>query len=55
MNIQVVGSHLDKKTKQKKNKKKKKNKRPVGHKAHQSSSSKLPSPAFGTGMMINAC
>ena len=25
------------------------------HKAHQSSSSKLPSPAFGTGMMINAC
>ena len=32
-----------------------KNKRPMGHKAHQSSSSKLPSPAFWTGMMIRAC
>ena len=30
------------------------NKRPMGHKAHQSSGFKLPSPAFGIGMMINA-
>ena len=31
------------------------NKRPMGHKAHQSSSSKLPSPALWTGMMIREC
>ena len=31
------------------------NKRPMGHKGHQSSGSKLPSPAFRTVMMIHAC
>ena len=31
------------------------NKRPMSRKAHQSSSSKVLSPAFWTGMMIHAC
>ena len=33
----------------------KRKQRTIGHKAHQSSSFKLPSPAFRTGMIINAC
>ena len=33
----------------------KNNKRQMDHKAQQRSSSKLPSPAFWTGLMIHAC